>query len=258
MDIGSAFIADGEPAEAVDPSLGPLDHPTVAAQSFAAVNAAPGDAGDDTALAASIAAGGKIISFVGMEFGGPEARPPTPAFDRGDGVECRLQHGTVVAVGRTDQANERGAPAVDHNMALRARFAAIRRVGAAFRSPFFAGTDELSSAARLQSILPAWPKRSRNTPCTRSHTPISCQSRKRRQQVMPEPQPNSRGNICQGMPERSTNKMPVKTARLASRGRPPLGLGFSGGRTGSTIVHNSSDKSSLFMPQHVGSQSRFC
>lgn len=50
----------------------------------------------------------------------------------------------------------------------------------------------------------------------------SCQSLRRRQHVIPEPQPSSRGNICQGMPLRSTNRMPVRQARSDTRGLPPM------------------------------------
>ena len=258
MDIGAAFVADGKPAEAIEPGLGSLDHPAMAAEFFAAVDTAPCDAVDDAASSASGAAGSCVIGFVGMQLGGPEARPATPALDGGNGVEGAFQPSAVVVVGRADQADQRSASSVDHNMALRARFAAIRRVRAAFASPFFAGTEDVSSAARLQSICSARPSRSRRARCRRSHTPIACQSRSRRQHVMPEPQPISWGSISQGMPERSTNKMPVNAARLPTGGRPPLGLGFSAGNNGSTIAHNSSDKSCLFMPQHIGSHNRFC
>jgi len=40
--------------------------------------------------------------------------------------------------------------------------------------------------------------------------PHSCQSRSRRQQVMPEPHPISCGSISQGIPLRRTNTMPVR------------------------------------------------
>jgi hypothetical protein len=47
------------------------------------------------------------------------------------------------------------------------------------------------------------------------------QSRRRRQHVIPDPQPSSCGSICQGMPLRRTNRMPVRHARSETRGRPP-------------------------------------
>ena len=47
----------------------------------------------------------------------------------------------------------------------------------------------------------------------RDRQAAACQSRGRRQQVMPEPQPSSFGSIRLGMPLRSTNRMPVRHAR---------------------------------------------
>jgi hypothetical protein len=93
------------------------------------------------------------------------------------------------------------------------------------------------------------PRRSRRTRWSVSHTPACCQSRRRRQQVMPEPQPISWGSISHGMPERRTNRMPVRAARSGTRGRPPLGLGGSGGRSGSITAHRSSGRRGLLMPR---------
>jgi hypothetical protein len=69
----------------------------------------------------------------------------------------------------------------------------VRRVGARLLAPPFAHTFETSSAARDQSIRSACPSSSSITRCSRSHTPASCQSRSRRQHVLPEPQPISCG-----------------------------------------------------------------
>jgi hypothetical protein len=55
---------------------------------------------------------------------------------------------------------ERCPRPVIHNMALRARFAAIRRVQVGGSAPFLAAMDEESSAARLQSSLSASARRS--------------------------------------------------------------------------------------------------
>ena len=71
--------------------------------------------------------------------------------------------------------------------------------------------------------------------------------RSRRQQVTPEPQPISSGSIAQGMPERSTKRMPVSTARSSTRGRPPFLLTRRLGRSGSTVAHSSS-VTNAFMP----------
>ncbi len=54
------------------------------------------------------------------------------------------QRDAVVAVGAGQERGERGAAPVDHNVALRARAAAIRRVRAGLLAPLFAGTQALS------------------------------------------------------------------------------------------------------------------
>ena len=69
-------------------------------------------------------------------------------------------------------------------------------------------TEQLSTISRDQSMSPSRESQFRSAKCIRSQTPSACQSRSRRQHVMPEPQPSSRGNICHGMPLRSTNRMP--------------------------------------------------
>jgi hypothetical protein len=78
-----------------------------------------------------------------------------------------------------------------------------------------------------------------------SHTPASCQSRSRRQHVMPDPHPNSCGRSSQGIPVFSTNTIPVSALRSSSGGRPPLGRGGRFGSSGSTRAHNLSDTSGL-------------
>jgi hypothetical protein len=67
---------------------------------------------------------------------------------------------------------------------------------------------------------------------------------------MPDPQPISRGNIRQGMPLRSTNRMPVRTARSGIGARPAYcrcrerRLGSSG----SIRFHNASSSKGSVMP----------
>lgn len=54
---------------------------------------------------------------------------------------------------------------------------------------------------------------------------------RRRQQLVPEPQPISAGSTSHGRPDFSTNRMLVSAARSDRRGRPPFGFGRSGGRS---------------------------
>jgi hypothetical protein len=77
--------------------------------------------------------------------------------------------------------------------------------------------------------------------------PAFCQSRKRLQQVIPEPQPSSLGSISQGMPVRRTNTTPRRQARSGIRGRPPFGLDLAGGKRGAITFHKSSEISAATM-----------
>ena len=153
-----------------------------------------------------------------------------------------------MAIGWAQCQAERRALGIGNDVPLRALLASIRRVGAGLLAPLFAGTAELSSAARSQWIFPAASSLSSRTWCSRAQTPASCQSRKRRQQVMPTPQPNSGGNISHAVPVFSTNRMPPSTARSGSFGRPPFGFGRSGGNSGSITAHNSSLTRGFAMP----------
>jgi hypothetical protein len=123
-------------------------------------------------------------------------------------------------------------------------FPAVHGAFSRFFPPCIARTEVESTTPRDQSILPAPFNSQRALRKSRSHTPARCQSRKRRQQVMPEPQPISRGRYSQGMPVRSTNRIPVSTFRSASGLRPGLRrrrrLGF--GRSGSIQRHSCSSR----------------
>src|SRR5215218_7945941 len=109
------------------------------------------------------------------------------------------------------------------------------------------------SVGFLPVFSSASPRRSKSTRCSFSHTPASSQSRRRRQQVLPEPQPISWGSISQGMPLLRTKMMPDKAARSSTRGRPPRGFGGSGGSRGSMSSHSSSVTSFLLMLTSVPS-----
>jgi hypothetical protein len=104
----------------------------------------------------------------------------------------------------------------------------------------------------------ASPSRSRNTLWRRSQTPSFCQSRRRRQQVIPEPRSICGGSISQGIPVISTNRMPVSTARSGIGGRPPLGRGLRGGSNGSMAFHSSSERIGLAIKPSIVALTRFC
>ncbi len=240
MDVRPSLVPHPQPPEPAQPRQCPFHHPAMPAQPFRRL---PSPAGDPTLNAAPpqiSPALGEVVPLVRVQLRGPLSPLASGATDARDGRDYRLEALAVVDVGRRERDREGDAPAVDHQVALRARLAAVRRIRPGRFTPLFAGALALSRLARLQSIWSASPSRSSRRCKSWSHTPACCQSRRRRQQVTPLPQPISCGSISQGMPLLRTNRMPVSAARSVTRGRPPLGLGGSGGRRGAMASHNAS------------------
>src|SRR5829696_5048546 len=248
MDFRQAFIAHPQASEPTEPGKGALHDPAMPPQPLAALDLAPRDPRRDPPLAALGPAVRGIVALVGMPFVGPLAGPPQRALDGHHRIQQRLQGQTVRTVGRAQAERERHALAIDQQMVLAPRLAAIRRVRAGNFAPLVAGTSRLSTPARDQSISSAIPSRSSSARCRPSQTPAFCQSRNRRQHVTPLPQPISWGNSAHGMPLRSTNKIPVSVARGGLDGRPPFGFGGSGGSSGSMTLHRSSLTNGLLIP----------
>ncbi len=156
MEVGASLIADGEAAEAGQPSERSLDDPAVAAQPFAALDAAPSDPGCDAAGSALAPATAMIVALVGVQLVGPA--PWATALTRAHARHCIQrggQHAAVVAVGPGERQAERCAVGVHNKVTLRARLAPVRWVRARREAPFFAGRLALSRAARDQSSASA-------------------------------------------------------------------------------------------------------
>jgi hypothetical protein len=98
----------------------------------------------------------------------------------------------------------------------------------AFGPRLAARTCEESMTARDQSNFPAPCNSASNNSCSCCQTPARFHSSRRRQQVMPDPNPNSRGRNSHWIPVCSTNKIPHNTCRSGILFRP----GYRGFRTG--------------------------
>ena len=257
MNLVQALVANPQSPIAIEPSGGAFGYPPVASQALARFNAASGNPGLDVACSQHLSTEREIISLVGMQLGRATPRTTAAPPDGPNRVNRLFQYLGIMHIGCGLSDAQRDALPVDHKMALRARFAAIRWIRPGFFPPRGAGTLDESSAARDQSIWSAWPNWSSKSWCRRFQAPAFCQWRKARQQVIPLPQPISRGSISQGMPLWSTNRMPVSLARSGMDGRPPFGLGRSGGKSGSISCHRSSLTRGLDMPLSYSS-SRFC
>jgi hypothetical protein len=148
----------------------------------------------------------------------------------------------IVHVGWRGRGGQGKTLGVGQHMVFDALLPAIRGVGAGVRPPKTARAEPLSTSARDQSITPAPFRCPSRTCCTAFHTPARCQSRSRRQQVIPEPQPSSCGKSTHAIPVRKTNKMPVSALRFATGGRPPRGYVRGGGSNGSINAHKPSGR----------------
>jgi len=256
MNVVTTLIADGQPTVGVEPGEGALYYPPVPAQRLAALYPLTCYAACNASLIKSRSAPAIVIRLVSVPLVRAKARASRLTkwtFDRLDSVHHLFKHHRVVSVGTRQPDRQRDTPSLDHNMALRARFALIcgvRPNSLSLWVPLFtplARTVSLSRLALDQSIMSACPRRSSSARCSLRHTPALCQSRSLRQQVTPLPQPISWGSISQGRPLLSTNMMPVRASRSGMRGRPPLGFGGSAGRSGSIISHSSSGTSGLLI-----------
>ena len=266
MDVQPSLVTYSQPAKAVEPCERALHNPAVPSQLLAALDTSSSNPRYDASLAQGFSVSPGVVPFIGMQFDRALAWSASSLHtspDRSNGINHLLQHSSVRYISARTLQGERYASSTDHNMALRAWFAFIRRVRAdalLFSLPFFtplALTVCESKEALDQSISPSWLRVSSSALCNFSHTPAFSQSRSLRQQVIPEPQPISCGSISHCKPDLSTNTMPVRAARFGIRGLPPLGLGGSGGNSGSITSHNSSGISGFAMPNSTIA-SRFC
>jgi hypothetical protein len=210
--------------------------------------AAPGDLRGDATLPQDTAITLAIVSPVSLHAPRFAQGPTTPAGDCGNPVEQRHELRRIVAVSACQDDIQWCAVAIDGEVVLATRLAPISRVGPSFFPPCTARTDELSAITREKSSRSALRSFVSKMQCSFSHTPASCQSRARRQHVMPEPHPISLGSNSQGKPVCKTKIMPVNMHRSSRRLRPAGDLcGGGGGSNGRTISHSSSSTNSRAM-----------
>lgn len=246
MNVDAALEAGAQLAKGRQPSMRTLNHPAMAPEPIIALDSSAGNTILNATAFKVSAAPSEVVALVRMQLLGPLARPAALAAHRWQCINQILEHHRVMAVGPGDAKDQRDALAVREDVALAAEFSPVRGVGPRVRAPRGLGTLAPSTLARLKSSLSALRSSASNARCRRCHTPAACQSRSRLQQVMPLPKPNSWGRCSQGVPVRSTNRMPFKASSSLSRGLPPLGEGFTVGSNGSILL-NSAVLISLFL-----------
>jgi hypothetical protein len=240
VNVRPFVVTDAEAAELIQPSKGTLDDPPPPAQAAPVRGATLGQQRHDVTGPEAAPNGGRVVAAIPDHRVRPLPRSPAFAVERGDRIHQRQGFLRVVPI-RAGQTNrEWHAAPVANQMTLAAALGPIGGIRPGRSPPYTARMEQLSTTARDQSIRSSRASQSRSAKWIRSHTPAHCQSRRRRQHVMPDPHPSSCGSICHGMPLRRTKRMPVRHARSDTRGRPPCGRPGRIGKNGSTRSHNES------------------
>lgn len=250
MNVGPTLKAKAKTTEVVEPCVSTLDHPAKLAESTAVLGAAPCDHRLDAAFAKFLAMRFGVVTAISVDDFGLLKRSATCAANRRNGIDERQQLGDIVAVRAGQDCTDGHAVRIDEDMMLRTGSRPIRGVRASFSPAPTARTDDESTAAREKSRCQASRNFASSRSCSWSHTPAFCQSRKRRQQVGPEPNPNLVERSHQRIPVLNTNRMPFSAARFETGRRPGYFLrrGFGGGSKGSIKAHSSSSMIGVPIP----------
>ena len=158
-------MADLQVAEVHQPGKAALHPPAMPAEPLWGLNAAPGDPRADAPAAQHLPAPCEVVAFVGVQLGWAPAWPAWPpprSQHRWDRIDQLLQQPRIVGIGRRQAHGQRDPTAVDQQMVLRARLAAIYWIGTRQLPPCLARTLTLSIAALDQSIWPSSPSQSNN------------------------------------------------------------------------------------------------
>jgi hypothetical protein len=115
------------------------------------------------------------------------------SFPSGHAMEAVVLYGMLAYFAMLALRTWRAHAAVGFGASLLSHLIAIRRILCGFSPLGGRHRRRAQGHLRDQSISSASPRRSSSIRCRRSHSPVSCHSSRRRQQVMPKPQPSSRG-----------------------------------------------------------------
>jgi len=245
MNIVTTFITNSQSTKLVQPRKRPLNNPAKDPQTTAVLCSTFGQKRIYAQLSQCISMRLAVISSITLNTIRSLTRTTYLACNWRDRFNQWQKLGYIVPVGSGDFYCQRDTIGICDNVMFRPQFPSIRCIRARFRPPKTARTEDESTIARQKSILSFFRRCLSRIRCILSHTPAFCQSFRRRQQVIPEPQPISLGRYCQGMPVFSTKIIPVRAFRLSRGGLPPLGRGGCLGIIGSMIFHNSSFISGL-------------
>ncbi|RKT10600.1 hypothetical protein B0G69_1909 [Paraburkholderia sp. RAU2J] len=256
--MSMAFVANLQASKRVKPCNRTLDWPTRFAQTTAVRRTDFCEHRRDAAFPQALPMRlGTVASVALNDLWFMQGTPPLAPNVR-NGLDQRIKLGNVVAVCAGQDDRERDALRVDDEVVFAPELAPVRGIRAGFFPASTARIDELSTSARDKSISPRRRNSASSVSWMRCQTPASCHATSRRQQAVPEPHPISCGSRFHAMPERSTNTMPVSTARSGVGLRPAYCRlrGARAGRSGSISDHSSSSMSSLGIASCQAKQDR--
>jgi len=220
VNVHAPLVADAQTPVLMQPADRALDDPARGPEAAAVPGPTMGEHGLNVPLSQLGLMRLRVVRAVALDARRAEARAPAVALKGRNGVDQREELGDVVSIRTSERDHQRDALRFGEDMVLAARAGAIRGVGTRLGPPFTARMLELSTTARDQSIAPAWWNSASSARWIFFHAPAACQSRSRRQQVIPDPQPISLGRYSQGQPLISTKMIPVRATRSGTRGRP--------------------------------------
>jgi hypothetical protein len=195
VDVVAPFVTHTQPSELMKPTDCSLNHPPHVPQPAAVLRVTLRDHRFNPTHPQQHAVEVRVVRSIGVQTIRLAARMTDLATDRWNRVDQRQELRHVVAVGAGEPNGKRNALRIRDDVVFRAFLTTIGRVWTGFFAPPTARTDPLSTTARVQSIRSAARSLSSNRRWSRSQTPAACQSRRRRQQVIPEPQPISCGRL---------------------------------------------------------------
>ena len=263
--VVAPLVTRTQAAVLMQPRQRPFHHPAKHAQAAAVGRSTPGQHRLDAPLANSPAVGLRVVASVALEALRSAARPAGFAAHAGNRVNQWQQLRDIVPIGSRQDRRQRRAAGIGDQVVFRACFSAVNGARPGLRPPKTARNDALSTTARDQSRFPLALSRSSRRRCSFRKTSAFCQSRRRRQQVIPQPQLNSAGKSFHGIPVRITKRMPLRTARSSAGGRPPRlnrsrrrRVSTCGGKSGSTIFHSSSGTNNFGIVPSLATNRRNC
>ena len=244
MYVGAPLKANSQSTKLMQPRIGPLYYPARDTQAAAMCGSPSCNHRGYPAILQSGTMRIGVVGTVALQRFRFALRTPYLTADRRNAINEWKQLSDVVVVGTRKNHIQRNALRVRDDVMLAARTTAIGWVRSRFFPAPTARIEELSTTAREKSNWSAPRSLASSASCSRCQMPRRCQCFRRRQQVMPDPHSISLGSISQGMPDFSTNKIPVSTRLLHSGFRPGFRLRRRFfGNSGSISAHKSSSTS---------------